>query len=169
MSGKGTWVQGCGRCPSETHVKNLTIYEWHPLDKNAEVMACPQLDIHGTMDGLREGSFSGPEYPKVRASVNDELKWCGCGDGDRVDELMLDYLTWKETYWTWVRSQDERVRIDWTQTPDCPLAEDVQILLAYIADAAGWTEHGGSVFGAWLTDDGDEALANLRKPEYDRA
>ena len=42
----------------------------------------------------------------------------------------------------------------------------VELLLAYIADAAGWTEHGGSVGGAWLTDGGREALANLRTPEY---
>ena len=39
-------------------------------------------------------------------------------------------------------------------------------LLAYIADAQDWTEHGSSVNGAWLTDGGKEALANLRKPEY---
>lgn len=26
----------------------------------------------------------------------------------------------------------------------------------------GFTEHGGSIYGSWLTDDGTEALANLR-------
>jgi len=174
----GTWRLGCGRCPSETRVRNLRIFEWHDPEDDESVAACPQQG-HGKLGGLPNNFLSRAtgEHPKVRAQVAEELEWCGCGDNDRVDELMLAYLDWLEldkqfsdsilaeyggdllTSW-----KDER----WTQDrAECPLDEDVRLLVMYVADHLGWTEHGSSVYGAWLTDDGREALANLRRPEYD--
>lgn len=42
--------------------------------------------------------------------------------------------------------------------------EDENFLLyAYVADRAKLTDHGGSVYGAWLTDKGEEILNLLRE------
>jgi hypothetical protein len=45
------------------------------------------------------------------------------------------------------------------------VSKDAEVLLAYIADALGWTEHGGGVCGAWLSESGRTALANLTAQE----
>jgi hypothetical protein len=42
----------------------------------------------------------------------------------------------------------------------------VQMLILYWIDGQGLTEHGGSVFGAWLTDKG-LAILNFLKPLSD--
>lgn len=76
--------------------------------------------------------------------VSRHLGWCGCGNPEDIDLAMLAYLD--------------------SGTPDIlALPEGLaELMLAYIADDLGWTEHGGSVYGAWLTDDGREALTNLK-------
>jgi hypothetical protein len=79
--------------------------------------------------------------------VQAEIGWCGCGT-DRTDEMMLAYLRSREV--------DGFPK----PAPDGVHADAVE-LLAYMADDLGWTEHGGGVGGAWLTDAGREALANL--------
>ena len=166
--GPGTWLMGCGTCPSETRTRNLRVFEWHLPEEDDVVAACPQIDIHGVMDGLRVGSyFSDQERPKVRASVNDELEFCGCGDSDAVDELFKLYFDWLERHWDWIHAQP-RVPAGWDMSsqPEKGLSEGEFILIAYLCDKEGWTEHGSSVFGAWLTDDGKEVVENLAKPEY---
>lgn len=82
-----------------------------------------------------------------RPSVARELGWCGCGDNERVDELMLRYL---DSVPSWER-------------PASDLSADEHLLLAYVADSAGWTEHGGSVGGAWLTPSGELVRSRLRE------
>lgn len=83
---------------------------------------------------VREEFFDGEIVAK-------ELGWCGCGELARVDALMLGYLT----------SGDPVLQVN----------GDAGLLLAYIADDRGWTDHGGSIHSAWLTDSGRELLANL--------
>lgn len=80
--------------------------------------------------------------------VAAEAGWCGCGALERVDRMMLAYLSQDDTI-----LRDDHVE---------EVSDDASVLLAYIADSLGWTEHGGGVGGSWLTDDGKEALANLR-------
>ena len=72
------------------------------------------------------------------------MDWCSCGTPEVIDEAMVAYLD----------SDDDGI------LRSAPDAETM--LLAYIADHLGWTAHGGSIHGAWLTDDGREALANLK-------
>lgn len=114
------WVRGCG-CGNEIHVKNVAFTSSQP--------PCGSC-------------FADPEFIP---SVTAELGWCGCGDPDAIDALMLTYLS-EQPGWEHAPTQ----------------GNDVRLLLAYIADDLAWTEHGSSVFGAWLTDDGKQALSNLQ-------
>ena len=83
-------------------------------------------------------------------AVAAELGWCLCNRPEEVNRMMLAYL-------------EARSIEDWPKPHPEGVSEDAETLLAYIADQLGWTEHGGSVGGAWLTADGREALDNLRR------
>jgi hypothetical protein len=87
-------------------------------------------------------------------SEADGLGLCGCGDQDRLRELLVQYLSLVA----------ERVpEADWTAIwHRLEAMGDAGMLLSFVCDAAGWTEHGGSVGGAWLTDEGRAALADLQ-------
>jgi len=61
--------------------------------------------------------------------------FCGCGSPNRIVDAMIEYL-----------SQDDKML-------GCGEGLD-QLMLAYWADSAGLTEHGTSVFAAWLTPAG---------------
>lgn len=78
-----------------------------------------------------------------------ELGGCGCGQPERVDAMMLAYL-------------ESRAGEGFPKPDPAGVSEDAALLLAYLADMLDWTEHGGSVGGAWLTDEGERALAHLR-------
>lgn len=84
------------------------------------------------------------------ALVATELGWCACGSTDRIDELVYRYLAWVALPMESRPRRDEQ------------LTADLGLLLAYVCDDLGWTEHGTSINGEWLTDDGHTALANLR-------
>jgi hypothetical protein len=73
--------------------------------------------------------------------VASELGWCGCGPQEHLDRLMYAYL-----------DQDG---------PVLRAEGDAGMLLAFIADDLGWTEHGGNIGGSWLTNAGAQARANL--------
>lgn len=80
----------------------------------------------------------------------DWAKFCGCGDPIAVQEMMLSYLESLDGEWIDRKKAEKR----W--------GEWAYLLLGYMADSLGWTEHGGSVEGAWLTDLGRMNLAALR-------
>ncbi len=76
----------------------------------------------------------------------DDAPWCVCGEPDRVAEAMLRYLT---------PEPGKTIVV---------VGDDLEsLLLAYMADGAGWTEHGGTVRAAWLTEKGKAARAALGK------
>lgn len=101
-----------------------------------------------TCEQCEQAGLAGDDSTGVLDSlVSTELGWCGCGSPDRVDEMMLAYLRW--------------VAVEECPRAESGVHEDAVLLLAYIADKLGWTEHGGSVLSAWLTEDGKQAMANL--------
>lgn len=129
MDERGTWVETC-QCGRETRAKN-----------GAWVVS----------DGKEPCDSPHPHYQDGEPpSVPTELGWCGCGEPERVDEMMLAYL-------------QSRVGEDYPKPDPVGVSPDAVPLLAYMADALGWTEHGGSVGGAWLTDNGYVAIGNLTK------
>lgn len=129
------WFLGCGYCDTAWYVRNAEVVRVGALcDRCPE----PNKDIDD-VDGL----------------VTTELGWCGCGNPEDVDEMMLRFL-------------DSFTRRDDTNYEHCILPDEndpwrhAWMLLAYIADDLHWTEHGGSIYGSWLTENGVRARENLR-------
>lgn len=117
-------------------------------------------------DGVRDSEGTLFESPRslLLSSSADGLGWCGCGVPDTVLDLVRRYL--ETTAWAnedWNTRHDFRGRIE-----RAAMSEDAWLLLEYVCDRADWTEHGGSVGGAWLTDKGREALAILQQPLRER-
>lgn len=95
--------------------------------------------------------------------------FCCCGQPEVIIRNMLAYME---------SCADKPPEIcdgaDWTAWREAykkrhPILEtDVFWFCAYLADAAGWTEHGGSVNSAWL-DRGEAWLeeARVKVPEYE--
>lgn len=79
------------------------------------------------------------------------LGWCACGDIDRALDLVCGYLAALH----WSSLQEGRHP---REREHAGINEDAWLLLSYLCDAAGWTEHGISVRGAWLTEEGRQAL-----------
>lgn len=69
------------------------------------------------------------------------LELCGCGSPEDVVDAMGEYLTRVEYGWAEPRilqvRDDEKHRL-------------ADLLLAYLADDRGLTEHGSSIYGVWL-------------------
>lgn len=98
----------------------------------------------------------------------DRLPICGCGRPDMIVALLRDYLlSLKHQKEEW--DADPPVfpyQIDlagkrfepWILTADTADGEILRELIGHIADHAELTEHGGSVLGAWITEDGLKAL-----------
>ena len=59
--------------------------------------------------------------------------WCGCGSPEMVTAALYEYLRHL--------GYSSESNLGW-------------LLLAYRADQLGFTEHGGSVYGSWITDAG---------------
>lgn len=98
----------------------------------------------GPCDVVHDGQCPGNESDGTDPSLNDELGWCACGNPEMVESAMLEYL----------EAVSER------RSPVGMSRE--MLIMAYIADDLGWTEHGGGVYGAWLDSDGIEALQILQ-------
>lgn len=106
-----------------------------------------KLETARTSDGSCSGCERDAREMVEGSLVAHELGWCACGDTERVDALMLAYLS--------VAAQEPILDAEIDN-------DDAFMLIAYLADFLGWTDHGTSIHGAWLTDDGKEALDNLR-------
>lgn len=84
---------------------------------------------------------------EVIKEMFDLFGFCSCGNPWKATEYIKKYLT--------EISKDMDKRGD--------LESDVAYwLTAYLCDAHGLTEHGGSVGGAWLTELGKEWLEKLK-------
>lgn len=118
---RGQWIETCG-CGRKTYVKNLR----YRVAGTRSMAPCGQPHPHD------------PDDPP---NVTTEAGWCGCGEPEIVDRLMLDYLEVAAVH----GALPERL-----------------VMSAYLAAELDWTEHGGSIYGAWLTDDGTAVLQELR-------
>lgn len=79
----------------------------------------------------------------------EKLCWCGCGDPDSAKKVIKEYF----------RAVKAR-RVD--------VNNDLVLCLAYTMDAAGLTDHGSSIRGAWLTDEGEMFLWLLEQNSNER-
>ena len=97
----------------------------------------------------------------------DELKWCGCGDPEGVMEFVGEVLAILKQ-----RSEDNNdhhlpyEQTNWKRHTDALTAKlgdgPIGLILMYVLDAHGLTEHGGNVMGSWLTDKGHAVLGAIR-------
>ncbi len=117
----------------------------------------------------------------LMCSTADGLGFCGCGNTDSVAEMLLKYLSslpWLSAEYKKITdaklsrfadvlhgglSQEATayaaMRVAYRAQHS--LADKEFLLIAYIADRAQLTEHGGSVYGAWLTDKGTKWVEML--------
>jgi hypothetical protein len=101
----------------------------------------------GECDAEHPPDYIGAGEPPT---VVGNLGWCGCGSPEDIDALMLAYLR-------------SRTGEDWPKPAPVGVSPDAAVLLAYMADALDWSEHGISIGGAWLTERGERALATLEQ------
>lgn len=91
------------------------------------------------------------------------LNWCGCGRPEDAKRCIRDYL---DALSNPAEKQDKlKRRFGVEHVYD----NELLLCLAYMMDAAGFTEHGSGIGGAWLTKDGEMFLACLKlDKELDR-
>lgn len=76
----------------------------------------------------------------------EKLGWCGCGMPGVALKIIGKYL----------EGRKENRKIS-----DNPLA----LCLAYELDRAEFTEHGSSIYGCWLTENGEKFLEAIQEAE----
>ena len=95
------------------------------------------------------------------------LNWCGCGSPEKADKQVVKYLNlidipWRDKYDTALENLKDfdRKYAEYKKLCKeyfgCESIYDNPLLLclAYTMDAAGFSEHGSSIGGAWITDRG---------------
>ena len=109
--------------------------------------------------------------PTIALTVWREWKFCGCGNPETVLSMVKDCLRATRDRWDVVRQYD-----DWndlcsaamdTERAKYPSDEASALMVRYLMASNDLTEHGGSVFGAWLSDKGFELLEFLEKTPED--
>ena len=169
---KEAYIYGCGQCGRDMYLKadldiesrapdpetRYVVPSWpdpapEPCERCAAVitqgnrMASPEITLQSAssiVDLAEDGDLITECVPLL-------MGWCACGNPETVTALAFQYLT----------EVDADVRVK-----DSGLPEETWLLLAYMCDGLEWTEHGGSVGGAWLTDVGKEALRKYAARMY---
>lgn len=93
--------------------------------------------------------------PELRIFLDASFLACGCGAPEQACRALLRLLRLHPLF-------DHRDEIE-AWIPD----SGVEYLLLYALDKWDLTEHGGTVGGAWLTDNGKAVLAALEAEETD--
>lgn len=87
------------------------------------------------------------------------LNWCGCGDPDLAKETLRKFLD------AHLNFDDRQKKLQTYFGVECIFENALLACLAYTMDAAEFTEHGTSIIGAWLTEDGEDFLYCLELNE----
>lgn len=90
----------------------------------------------------------------------EKLKWCGCGMPEIAKKVIRDYLE--------IVNNDSDKKCDELKKRfgvEYVYDNELLLCLAYALDAAKFTEHGSSVGGAWLADEGKMFLWLLKHNE----
>lgn len=131
----GIYIFQCGTCGTTLYQADLEL-----CSTKEEGDLCPSCLSLMRREDVFENDLLVP------LSVGRELGFCECGDYTRLDALMLLYLQTVQTG-LWGEKADH----------------DTMMLLAYLADQIGWTDHGHALPAAWLTEKGKKVLLNLEK------
>jgi len=82
----------------------------------------------------------------------ERLNWCGCGTPEDAREAVCKFLDAHRDY------DHKKEKLKEYFGVESVYDEPLLLCLAYTMDAAGFTEHGTSIAGAWLTEDGKDYL-----------
>lgn len=90
----------------------------------------------------------------------EKLNWCGCGCPEDAKRVIRDYLKI-------VSYKSDKKREGLKERFGVEYVYDNELLLcfAYAMDAAGFTEHGSSIGGAWIDTEGEMFLWLLERNE----
>ena len=160
------YIYGCGQCGRDLYLKadlsiesraadpELAEMHWLPEPAPEPCEHCTAVIAQGDDEAYPEMTtqtassvgLSG-HGNLVTESLNRLMGWCQCGNPENVTAMAFLYLTA-------VSHKVDRT----TAQQETGIPDEAWQLLSYICDWLEWTEHGGSVAGAWLTDTGKEAL-----------
>lgn len=90
----------------------------------------------------------------INARWYEELKFCGCGIPEEVQDYIHDILA----------AMAERSDSGWEINKVNAVLGNIEMATAFVLytlDAMGLTEHGGSIFGSWLDPKGRALLKEL--------
>lgn len=76
-----------------------------------------------------------------------ELGFCGCANDEITDDVInifKEFYQDKKTYYAYYTKIAEKLKLD---------VKYVELIL-YLLDGKGWLEHGTSIRGSWLTEEG---------------
>lgn len=102
--------------------------------------------------------------PLLDFYIHEKMNLCGCGVPENTYEAIRRYLR--------IRKSCFEENISWENVTECyrtnlhidyddPMNYGILQFLAYILDSYGFTEHGSSVGGCWLTKEGERLLTVL--------
>lgn len=103
--------------------------------------------------------------------IFERLGLCGCGVVELTYEAIRLYLQIRKDYH---EDKIEYIEISCRYLTDLHIdkADDLHFgilqFMAYVLDDKGFTDHGGSIGGCWLTDDGERLLTVLNAWHEDR-
>lgn len=117
---------------------------------------------HGVGRNDVSHSMSGGVREEVEGFLGSELGFCGCGNPEDALGVIREYLSVLKVRhdtkdWSYAKYQEGITAI----IGKGPMADGLEMLVAYLCDDRKLSEHGGSVGGAWLTVKGESFLRDL--------
>ena len=118
--------------------------------------------IHGCRESWYEESLINP---LVDYYMFDVLHLCGCGNPEDTYEAIRKYLHIRKFYYENKEFTWENIKEEYKTQLSIDVDNDVEYgilqFMMYVLDRSGFTEHGSSVGGCWLTEDGERLLTVL--------
>ena len=95
--------------------------------------------------------------PLLDFYIHEQMGLCNCGNPEDTYEVIRKYLhireEWRKeslsTYDNLVESYEVNLHINYKNSINYGLLQ----FMMYVLDSNGFTEHGGSIGGCWLTED----------------
>lgn len=102
--------------------------------------------------------------PLLNFYMHEKMDMCGCGTPEDTYEVIRRYLRIRKNCFaeklSWedvVERYETNLHMNYSDSMNYGMLQ----LLAYVLDSYGFTEHGSSVGGCWLTKDGERLLTVL--------
>ena len=112
-----------------------------------------------------------PRHPKPKTEA-EVHKWfatyfCGCGDVEAAMQTFMEIMQWFERHDHEGGFTSFMVSLDKIKAFEVKHSTGLMILLLYLLNGTGLAEHGGSVYGCWLTGLGQTVKQFLEdNPDY---